>query len=53
MLSTLKRQKLRKEFFQILEKIIHANASKEIVGHNLCAFEGNHSFFSLKNAKLS
>lgn len=31
----------------MLEKIIHANASKEIVGHNLCAFEDNKSFFFL------
>lgn len=46
--GSLERQKLRKEFVQMLEKIIHANASNEIVGRNLCAFEDNHSFFLQK-----
>lgn len=35
----------------MLEKIIHANAFKEIFGHNLCAFEDNHSFFLFKKCK--
>lgn len=49
--GSLERQKLRKKFVQMLEKIIHANASNEIVGHYLCAFEDNHSVFFFKKCK--
>lgn len=49
--GSLERQKLRKEFVQMPGKIIHANASSEIVGPYLCAFEDHNYFFFLKKCK--